>query len=637
MNLKQLSQICWSRTRSAVGPKDKDSLELKARYRNIYILESRAWFRMIEYEYDATTDLVLTTDFGLRKEIASKGGDTFYVDHLRSPEEMEEANFQVYEYFRNWHLDADGADLFSYCGVDFGFSFRIEIWTDLTNYARSRLCLERLRTLKYARLCVGMSGPLIIRVLADMNIPVEMVSGDAVQDDRSYFFPVDQWMDERLRSQKLRPLIRDAFIFLLGLAVSIVSRLKVRKSKRRIFIHEYHPTRALLQHYLECPNVELIQAYYSSHAGLLKFLKERPIPVYGRVSAFRSTSEQILENYRQKRVARFLLPGGVDATKGIEREIEARILGILPRYLRDLKCLLCYLDRNPLDLTVLIANVGQRQMLIDCIAKSRGVPSYLIVNGLLTYDYLDEGTFATVINAYSYSVKRAYFNDATHVFALGDPRMDAYAGMKQRIINRKTPVVTIGASGFNNIDLNSYLAVEFQFLDDILGAFSEVAANGQAFKVNVKVRPNGYIRQYQSFAEEYYPNLEVSFFETTPILELLKRTDLYISIYSQTLLEAGALGIPCLYHKADREYVQAPFDGQSGLVVTSSKKDLVQAFADFLGQNQRFAPFLNRAHLEQFIGPLDGGNLRRNIAAVDLLLAHDFGKSSLAELEKLQA
>jgi len=46
---------------------------------------------------------------------------------------------------------------------------------------------------------------------------------------------------------------------------------------------------------------------------------------------------------------------------------------------------------------------------------------------------------------------------------------------------------------------------------------------------------------------------------------------------------------------------------------------------------------LNRAHLEQFIGPLDGENLRRNIAAVDLLLAHDFGKSSLAELEKLQA
>lgn len=637
MNLKELSKSCWSRTKSAVGPRDSGAVKLKAQYRNIYILESRGWFRAIEHEYDATTDLVLTTDFALRKEIASKCGDACYVDHLRASEEMEEANFQVYEYFRNWHLDANGADLFSYCGIDFGFSLRIEMWTDLTNYARSRLCLERLRTLKYERLCVGMSSPLIIRVLADMNTPAEMVSGDEVQDDRSYFFPVDQWMDERLRSKKLRPLIRDAFVFLLSLAVSAVSRLKVRKAKRRIFIHEYHPTRALLQHYLECPNVELVQAYYSSHAGLRKFLKERPIPVYGRVSAFRCASEQILENYRQKRVARLLLPGGVDATNGVEREIEARILSVLPRYLRDLKCILRYIDRNPLDLIVLIANVGQRQMLIDCIAKARGVPSYLIVNGLLTYDYLDEGTFATVINAYSRSMKRAYFNDATHVFALGDPRMDVYAGMKQRIVNRKTPVVTIGASGFNNVDLNSYLAVEFQFLDDILGAFSEVAATGQEFKLNVKVRPNGYIRQYQSFAEEYYPNLEVSFFDTTPILELLKRTDLYISIYSQTLLEASALGIPCLYHKADREYVQAPFDGQSGLVVTSSKMDLVQAFADFLGQNQRFAPFLNRMHLEQFIGPLDGGNLRRNIAAVDLLLAHDLGKSSKADLERLQA
>ena len=52
-----------------------------------------------------------------------------------------------------------------------------------------------------------------------------------------------------------------------------------------------------------------------------------------------------------------------------------------------------------------------------------------------------------------------------NIVCLGDPRMDAYPPPVQpRMFDKNSFTVTIGASGFNNADLNSYVAAEFDFL-----------------------------------------------------------------------------------------------------------------------------------------------------------------------------
>jgi spore coat polysaccharide biosynthesis predicted glycosyltransferase SpsG len=104
--------------------------------------------------------------------------------------------------------------------------------------------------------------------------------------------------------------------------------------------------------------------------------------------------------------------------------------------------------------------------------------------------------------------------------------------------------------------------------------------------------------------------------------EVLHESDLFISIYSQTLFEASCLGIPVIYHKNDREIMDPPFDGESELVTTHNVSDLEQALQDFLVGSHRFDAFLDKSVMEKYIGPLDGKNLERNFDYVIGLLEH---------------
>ena len=97
------------------------------------------------------------------------------------------------------------------------------------------------------------------------------------------------------------------------------------------------------------------------------------------------------------------------------------------------------------------------------------------------------------------------------------------------------------------------------------------------------------------------------------MIDIFKKTDLYISIYSQTLFEASCLGIPVIYYKKDKEYLDAPFDLKSELVTVRSVAELKQVFIDFKNSNSRFDGFLNKTVMEKYIGPLDGNNTARNI------------------------
>ena len=104
------------------------------------------------------------------------------------------------------------------------------------------------------------------------------------------------------------------------------------------------------------------------------------------------------------------------------------------------------------------------------------------------------------------------------------------------------------------------------------------------------------------------------------IYEVLIRCDLYISICSQTLFEASCLGIPAIYYKEDKEYLDPPFDGKSELVTVDSIGALKRAFLDFKNNDARFDAFLDKSIMENYIGPLDGKSLERNLEFIYKLL-----------------
>jgi hypothetical protein len=68
-----------------------------------------------------------------------------------------------------------------------------------------------------------------------------------------------------------------------------------------------------------------------------------------------------------------------------------------------------------------------------------------------------------------------------------------------------------------------------------------------------------------------------------------------------------------LYYKKDNEVLNPPFDGKSELVTVGNVDALVEAIEDFRRGDGRFHAFLQRSVMEKYIGPLDGGNLERNL------------------------
>ena len=593
-------------------------------FRNIFILESREGWSAVQSNFDHTQDLVLTYDFALRKLVEDIGGTVRYVDHLCEQSLMQENNFLMYQFFRDWHLDQDGTDIFRYREVDFGFSLRIEIWNDYTCHMRSRLCLEQLRGFVYQRIYLDSRLPLLREILDDMALVFEVLEYSSTSDSAppSYFFPIYRWVNERLRTRLLRHALRVLVVAVQGVAMSWLDRVLdyCLGGKIGVFVQEYHPSRRLLQRLSQHPGIRVSQEHFSSASGLMKFLHDRPIPIYGCLRTYQEPAAGLMEEFKQRRSARLVLSNGVDITDVVNQSIERKIAEVLPGVLRALDCVINYLDRHPLRLEVLIANIGQVAALVDSVAKSRGVPSYMIINGFLSGEYLDEAKYATVINAYSSSIRENYFGGMDNIVCLGDPRMDAYAHVPAKSINRVTPTITIGTSGYNTIDLNSFLAVEFEFLHEVLLAIRNLENQALAFRVVLKVRPNGYREQYQQFTEEYFPGMVNLIVDQVPMRRVLDETDLYISIGSQTLFEASCLGIPVIYHKNDCEIIDPPFDGGCELVTTHNVSDLERALGDFLACSNRFDAFLDKSVMEEYIGPLDGNNLERNFDYVLKLL-----------------
>ena len=574
-------------------------------------------------DYDPAQDLVLTCDLALRLIVEKTGGVCAYLDHLCEQMEMQKNNFLIYQFFRDWHFDAAGSDIFTYKNIGFGFRFRIDIWNDFTFYVRLRLCLERLRQISHQALFVGLSNGPVKHVIDEMNLDGKILPRSQFVPQPVYFFPIHEWIDQRLHTKTMRHFVRDTVTVLQGYVMGGWDRITGSLKKRTgVFVQEYYPTRKILQSLLQQRRISVVQAHFSSAQGVTKFLRERPIPVYGSAEKYRPTAKLLMENFRRVRSAKLILSNGIDITNAVNHIIEQRIADILPEVLRDLDCVIRHLEKNPLKLIVLAGNLGQLAMLVDAVAKHQGIPSYLIINGLLGNEFHDEGKYATVINSYSTSIRDNYFRGMQNIVCLGDPRMDDYAASEKKLINRTTPTITISASGFNNIDLNSYLAVEFDFLNDVLQALAILRQRGLDTHVIIKVRSNGYKLQYCNFVEEYYPGVVNEIIDNAPIREILDRTDFLISIYSQTLFEASCLGIPSVYYRKDNEIIDPPFDGQSELVTISDVPSLVTAIEDFQQNHERYNDFLKKSMMEKYVGRLDGKNLKRNLDYIDHLLAH---------------
>lgn len=598
----------------------------KEQYRQVFIVDQLSYWNAFEENYDYLTDLVLTYDFGLFKHIEKKGGDVNFIDSLVNPDEMHSNNHLLYKFIRGWYLNSDGKDIFEYKGIPFGFSFKLEIWNDLVYYTRLCLCLRKLKGVKFENINICSEDKTLYSVLDKLNLRYTVSYSNGLKKE-AYFFQIFKYIDEKIRAKGLRGLLykaREIVSSWYGRITILSDKFTIRGMNKAVFIQEYHPTKAILEHLRNAPRVNVLLANFSRGSKFRHKLSERIVPIYGDPSKFESISDELMTTFTLKKQAKLVFDDGFDITNELFEIIEFRIRSAINEKLRVLSCSVDYIDNNDIALEILIANIGQVATVFDCVCKTRGIPSYLIINGLLGPEYDDEAKHAKYINSYSENIRDTYFSGMDNIVTLGDPRMDMYPPqIRKKKINRIEPVVVIGTSGFNSVDLNSYVSVEFDFMYDVLTALQKVIKQGVNLSIIVKVRPNGYIEQYQAFINEYFKSLKVKLIADKPMVDVLNKADYYISIYSQTLFEASCLGIPVLYYRKDSEVMFAPFDNNSELVTATSVDELIQAFNDYQNNHNRYDKFLDRRVMEKYIGPLDGNNLERNLDYIHTLLGSD--------------
>lgn len=583
----------------------------RKKFRNVFLVQNRDYWKSCPFPYGRETDLVLSFDFAVVNEINSSGGSGAYIDHLADKKLMQRLNHVTYDFFKEWYIDKEKKDIFSYKNIDFGNAFWLEIWNDVTYYVRLFANIHKVKKLSYENIYLGLNDLTAITIARNVIGDFKEWSDMPGMGGAEYYFPIHRWLQEKIYPEGMRNTLKNIVCIILDKLFQFQDYFcHITKNKSDIYIHRYHPTNRIYEEIKRDGKVNVITENYSFHESLFG---QRRIPHTATPRRLKNIAQNILRSYCKNR-ATALIINGIDISGDLHSIIAQRIEYSIASYLNTIEKIFAYFSGRRLKLVVTITNIKKMNCLIQNYCRYMNIPTYMIINGLMLHSFEFDAKIATWINSYGASIKNKYFRGMENIVCLGDPRMDDYlTDNYTRNINYNEPTIVIGAAGFSNIDLNSYVAFEFDFLNDILSVCRDLIAGGKKMNIILKVRPNGYKYQYEKFIKEYYPEIPVSILDQAVMRQVLKKADLYITIFSQTLMEASCLRIPVIYYKKDTQYLYPPFDGKSELVVAYDIKDLAVKISKFYTKSPIFNKFMDKKVLEKYVGPLDGCNLKRNI------------------------
>lgn len=595
---------------------DKKHLRLKSKkFKNIFIVQDRNFWNFCQHSCNKETDLVLCVDFGLKRQLEECNYNVEFLDHLVVSSTLENFNVEMHNFLNDWYKDTDGNDLLEYNGYSLGDSLLLHLINEVSYFCHYFFNIIGLKEIKYDTLFVLTNDNTIISCLKKAELSFIDLTESIVDSLKPvYFFPILQWVNEKVTPSftfRVKNVLANLFDILFKFY-----DLLIRKNKIAIYVQNYYPTDSIIRELEEMPGIQLILPNYQ---GLHRLQKQRRIHYRSNLVSNKFANEMI-SNYKKKRSSNWNVlsyPIGEYINEIIDSVLENNLLDALNKA----ESIEIWMKSANIKLMIPITNLWTSNRLIMQYCFKNKKPVFMIINGQLNVSYYNDAKDSDYINSYSSSIKKNYFGSNDNVLALGDPRMDRYAEMAHKTINRNSPTVIIGAAGYDSIDLNSYLAYEFDFLYDILYCFNETYRKGQFTNIIVKVRGNGYLDLYTEFVNEYFSHLKISVIQDKNFFELISEADLYISIFSQTIFEASCFGIPTIYYKKDTQFIHEPFDGESELITAFNISELQEKIDNFFDGNKEYEVFMEKSILEKYIGPLDGNNTSRNIEFILNLLS----------------
>ena len=597
---------------------DYDNKFSKSAYRQILIVETFDQFKTIEAEYSFHFDLVLTFDFELRGYIQKIGGEALYIDNLNSQQENQQNNSILQIFIENWSQNKDSRDLFVYRGINFSKALRILFLSELFDLVRLHSSLYQLTFLEFESLILVEHSSKLAEVLLELKLSFSQIQVPISNRSKSFYFDDATYMDKSLRPRGFVPFIfSHVFPHYFRLKFSIDRRSRIQRRKKAVYIHAYHPTEPLINAMQEIEGLYLVYPNFVRGNGLRKLFNQSQIPYRKFKKLHDGQAIAMINNANSEYNQKLVLVSGLDLTKKAFELVTSKISETLPQCLSDLDVICDYQETMNFRLFVPVSSLGVRQILVESVLNSYSIPSFLILNGMMSSKVGDESKKSTYINCYSKGIKRDYFAGAKNALPLGDPRMDKYAHHSSKKFKSSVPgtvTIGIGTSGFNSIDLNSYAAIEFEFLQDILKILE--SRSNFITSVVLKTRSNNVRKQYEDFLLRFWNRSlnQIVISKDSNFSSFVASCELYISTYSQTLFEAAASGVAPIYYKKDTESLFPPFDG-SGALMTAPNPEVLETYLEEIltkkSSLNSIIPGLD--YIEEYVGQIDGQSVKRNL------------------------
>ena len=586
----------------------------KFKFRRVFIIENSRLWAMKNTECNKDTDLVLCTDFSLFHTLKEDGYSVAFLDNLVDNYALQELNFKMHDFLQNWFRDENGNDLLSYKGFDIGDALLLDILNDVTYFCHLFFNIIALKTLDYTHLFLAIEDPLIEEIVNKVGLSYTPINNSkSINNQPVFSFPITKWMNEKISRTSLKHRFKDTITIFFDYFLSMIDLLKPI-NKNQVFIQNYFPTNAVIQKLLKNTSLQLV---FSDYTGLKNIIKQRRV-VYKKTNCS-SEAIPIIDRFKKARKKKWEYNGHTISDYLYEKLLPI-IESKLEMAISDAKSINIFFSKHPIQLMIPITNLWLKNRLIMNYCRNNHIPIFMIINGLLNNSFYEDAHDSDWVNCYSESIKQEYFKNAANALPLGDPRMDYYATTPIKKIDRENPTIVIGAAGYDLLDLNSYLAYEFDFLHDILDSITKLKPIVYNSTIILKVRGNGYTHLYKKFIETYFPKTNIVILQNKPFKEIIIKADLYISSYSQTIFEATLLGVPVIYYKKDTQFMHSPFDEKSELVTAKNVSQLKEKIQAFYSSSSIYNAFQNNETLEKYVGFVDGRNTDRNVAYINELL-----------------
>ena len=582
----------------------------------VFLVEDRNYWPLCSANCNKLEDLVLCVDFALKQQLMEEGYRVEFIDHLANPLALEGLNVEMHNFMNTWFRDASGNDLLEYNGYNLGDALLLFLVNDISFFCHYFFNILALKAIDHKNIFVATDDATILSCLEKSGIIFTHLKGTVQASKPVYLFPIIKWVKQKTKAT-LRFKVKNLIANIFDLYFKFIDSFGTKR--KAIYIQNYYPTEPIIQ---RLQSNKLLQLILPNYPGLAQVGKFRRVHYSDGLVSY-GVAQKIIERYRKNRSADwyvFNYPMSTYLYELLDLVVEEHLADALNKAVSTEKSL----KSVNLKLAIPVTNLWTPNRLIMQYCYKNKIPVFSIINGQLNTSYYHDAKDSDYVNSYSDSIKKNYFKNKSNALPLGDPRMDRYANLIPKSINRKSPTVIIGSAGYDSVDLNSYLAYEFDFLYDILFCIQKALKQGFDAKVILKVRGNGYLELYSDFIREYFGHLNISIVQNESFFDLIKKADLYISIFSQTIFEAACLGIPTIYYKKDSQFIHEPFDGNSELVTAFDVDSLYEKVYLYYNGSDIYDTFMKTEVLEKFIGPLDGMNTQKNIDLINKLVEDDF-------------